>query len=63
MSEEQAEQKIKEAGGSMTKFRRWIRGQTCPILDDGEWGYYECDVNRFISYRCDPRNEPFLTFG
>ena len=52
----QAEAKIKEAGGSVDTFWEWMRGQTMALTDDGEMDVYDCDVDRFIRYKCDPRN-------
>lgn len=58
MTEQQAKNKIEQAGGSWKTFQNWISGQTCPVLDDGSFGYFEYDVDRFIRYKCDPKNEP-----
>ena len=31
----------------MEKFMEWIGGQTCPVLKNGEGGFYKWDVERF----------------
>ncbi len=58
---EEAERKVTEAGGSVETFNKWMRGQTCPVVDD-EMAYYQYDVDRFIKYKCDPKNEPIIDF-
>lgn len=57
----EAEQKIIEAGGDVKVFHKWMCGQTCPFID-GKPGYYDHDVERFIRYKCDPKNEPTYEF-
>lgn len=55
---EEAKKKVEEAGGSWDTFNDWMRGQTAGINDDGTIDLYDYDVNRFIRYKCDPKNEP-----
>lgn len=62
MNQQQAEQKIIEAGGDIEVFHKWMCGQTCPVLEDGSFGYYEYDVDRFIRYKFHPKNEPTYEF-
>ena len=59
---EQAEQKITGAGGDIKVFWDWMTGQTCGIGEDGYVEVYDRDVNRFIQYKCDPKNEPLVDF-
>lgn len=58
MTVEQAEQKIREAGGNTKVFWEWMRGQTMGLNEDGTTDVYDYDVNRFIQYKCNPDNEP-----
>ena len=58
MTEQQAEQKIIEVGGDVKVFWDWMGGQTCGLNEDGTTNIYDCDVDRFIRYKCDPKNEP-----
>jgi len=58
MTIEKAEQKIKEAGGDIEVFWEWMRGQTMGLNKDGSTDVYEYDVDRFIRYKCNPKNEP-----
>jgi hypothetical protein len=58
MTIQEAENKITEAGGSIETFWGWMRGQTVGLNDDGSTDVYEYDVDRFIRYKCDPKNEP-----
>ena len=58
MREVEAKKKIENAGGSWEVFNDWMYGQTVGIYPDGEVDIYEYDVNRFIRYRCNPKNEP-----
>jgi hypothetical protein len=60
-TKEEAEALILKAGGSVETFHKWMRGQTCPLVD-GVMAYYPYDVNRFIKYKCDPKNEPVADF-
>ena len=62
MTEQQAQNKIKEAGGSWETFSGWICGQTCGLNEDGTLDIYDCDVDRFIRYKCDPKNEQLNDF-
>jgi hypothetical protein len=35
-----------------------MRGQTMGFNPDGSINVYEYDVDRFIRYKCNPKNEP-----
>ncbi len=48
---------MKENKITMKAFDKWMFGQTCPLTDKGELAYYIWDVERFISYKGDPKNE------
>ena len=61
MLEKEARKAIKEAGGSWKVFCKWMSGQTMGMID-GEIHYYDCDVDRFIRYKCNPDNEPLVDF-
>ena len=58
MTEKEVRSKIKKAGGNWRTFKKWMVGQTMGMNKDGSVDYYECDVDRFIEYKCNPRNEP-----
>lgn len=62
MTTKEAMQKIKDAGGSVNVFWEWMRGQTCGLNENGEVDIYDYDVDRFIRYKCDPKNEPSVDF-
>jgi len=55
---EEAEKAIKDAGGDVEVFWKWMYGQTMSLNDDGSTNVYEYDVERFIRYKCNPDNEP-----
>ena len=57
MKIQQAEDKIKQAGGNIEDFHEWMDGQTVGLNEDGTVDYYDYDVDRFISYKCNPKNE------
>lgn len=58
MTEKEAKIKIKEASGNWKVFQKWMIGQTVGMNPDGTADIYDYDVNRFIRYKCDPKNEP-----
>ena len=60
MREEKIKQLLKEAGGDWKVFSNWMSEQTMGLYSDGEFNYYEYDVERFIRYRCNPENEPLI---
>ena len=62
MRETVAKVKIGQAGGSWATFLKWMHGQTVSAYPDGETNFYTYDVERFISYNCDPDNEPVEDF-
>lgn len=62
MREKDARLKIYAAGGSWDVFNDWMRGQTVGMYEDGECDLYEYDVERFIRYKCNPKNEPTYDF-
>jgi hypothetical protein len=62
MTKQQATKKIEEAGGDMKVFWDWMSGQTMGLNPDGTTDIYDCDVDRFIRYKCDPKNEPTYEF-
>jgi len=61
MTEKEAKKRIEEAGGDYEVFSDWMRGQTMGMIN-GEVDLYDCDVERFIRYKCDPKNENPLEF-
>jgi len=52
MTEQQAKNKIEEAGGDMEVFWDFMEGQTMGFKD-GIIDIYDCDVDRFIRNYCD----------
>jgi hypothetical protein len=59
MTESEARTKIEKAGGSWEIFCKWMYGQTIGINPEtNEPDIYEYDVERFISYKCNPAREP-----
>jgi len=60
MREAEVKKKIKQAGGKWSVFLKWIDGQTMGINKDGSTNFYDRDVERFIRYKCDPKNEPLV---
>jgi hypothetical protein len=60
MTIKEAKLKIKQAGGSWKVFDKWMFGQTYGFNPDGSTNLYDYDVNRFIRYKCNPKNEPPL---
>uniref|UniRef100_A0A6M3J8G4 Uncharacterized protein n=1 Tax=viral metagenome TaxID=1070528 RepID=A0A6M3J8G4_9ZZZZ len=58
MTTKEAENRIKQVGGDVKVFWNWMRGQTCGLNEDGTNDIYEYDVERFVRYKCDPKNEP-----
>ena len=58
MTEKQVRRKIPAKKWQL--FCGWMAGQTCPVLEDGSFGYYRYDVERFVDYYIDnPRPESF----
>ena len=55
-------EKIIDAGGDVKVFWKWMEGQTMGLNPDGTTDIYETDVDRFIRYKCDPKNEPTYEF-
>jgi len=62
MTIKEAQEKITKAGGSVETFNKWMSGQTCGLKEDGTVDIYEYDVDRFIRYKCNSKNEPFWDF-
>jgi len=60
MTTEEAKKQIKKAGGSWKVFNSWMRGQTVGMNEDGSEDIYDYDVERFIRYKCNPKNEPLV---
>lgn len=60
MKEAEVREKIERAGGSWEVFSDWMAGQTCGLDEDGTIDYYEYDVNRFLRYKCNQKNEPLI---
>ena len=58
MKTTKAKDEIEKAGGSWEVFLEWMRGQTVGLNEDGTEDIYDYDVNRFIRYKCNPKNEP-----
>ena len=57
MKEQEAKERIEKAGGCWLTFCKWMYGQTMGIYPDGSCNIYKHDVDRFISHKCDPKNE------
>jgi hypothetical protein len=62
MTIKEAEQKIINSGGKIDVFWNWMKGQTMSLNPDGSTNVYDYDVDRFIRYKCDPKNEPIEDF-
>ena len=62
MTIDKAKEEIKKAGGSWDTFNEWMRGQTVGLNEDGTTNLYDYDVERFIRYKCNPKNEPTAEF-
>lgn len=62
MTTKEAQSKIKKAGGTQAwyLFLDWMKGQTVGMNEDGTTDWYDYDVNRFIRYKCNPKNEPLV---
>lgn len=59
MTIDEAKQRIESAGGNWSTFQYWMQGQTCGVNPEtGEPDIYKYDVERFIEYKCNPKNEP-----
>lgn len=58
----EAEKEIIDAGGDLSVFWDWMQGQTMSLYSNGDTDVYEEDVERFIRYRCNPKNEPMAEF-
>jgi hypothetical protein len=52
-SKQQVQKLLKENNLKWADFIKWMRGQTCPILDDGECGFYQYDVDRYVGHKKD----------
>lgn len=50
---------LKENNIKWEDFIKWMFGQTCPIVN-GEFCYYKYDIDRFIRYKGDHKNEPLV---
>lgn len=61
MTQEKAEKLVIEAGGKVEDLWEWMRGQTCGLID-GVPDFYDYDIERFIRYKCNPKNEPIAEF-
>jgi len=62
MTTKKAKDKIKKAGGNWKTFEKWMRGQTVGLYPNGETDWYKWDVDRFIAYKCNPKNESISEF-
>lgn len=58
MTTQEVKKLIKQSGGNWKNFLTWMYGQTVGLNDKGETDWYDYDVNRFIRYKCNPKNEP-----
>lgn len=60
MTTKEAQGKIKKAGGTKAwyVFLDWMNGQTMGMDKKGMTIWYEHDVERFIRYKCNPKDEP-----
>ena len=55
-----AEYAIIVAGGDVKVFWTWMKNQTIGLNEDGSTNVYDTDVERFIRYKCNPKNEPLI---
>lgn len=58
-TEQQIRELLDKNNITLEAFNKWMTGQTCPIVD-GEFCYYQYDVDRFIRYKGDAKNEPLV---
>jgi hypothetical protein len=38
------------------EFRHWMRGQTCPIIDEGKFAIYAHDLERWLRWKLGKTN-------
>lgn len=62
MRESEVREKIEAAGGSWEVFLDWMFCQTVGTYENGDTDWYDWDVERFIRYQCNPKNEPLQDF-
>ena len=44
-----SEKRVKEVVRTARQgFKKWMRGQTVPVLENGQSGYYSYDVKRYV---------------
>lgn len=58
MTVNEAKKVVEENGGDWEIFCSWMYGQTCGIDKNGNPDIYDYDVQRFVRYNCNPKNEP-----
>ena len=51
MNEKEVKKLLRQNKIKWAEFDKWMCGQTCPVLDGGEIGYYHHDVDRFIRHK------------
>ena len=51
MHEKEVKDLLKKNKVKWSEFNEWMRGQTCPVLEDGSCGYFQHDVERFIRHK------------
>jgi len=54
-TKQQVNKILKENGIKWSDFINWMVGQTAPILPDGEMGFYQGDVDRYVEHKKDGR--------
>lgn len=64
MTTKEAQAKIKKVGGTRAwyVFLDWMNGQTIGMYPNGLTNWNDDDVDRFIRYKCNPKNEPMVDF-
>lgn len=58
MTEKEVKKLLRQNKIKWADFKEWMHGQTCPVLDGGEMGYFHYDVDRFIRNRT--KGEPLI---
>ncbi len=61
MNAKDTRKRIEDQGGKWSIFQKWMNGQTVG-MKNGEVSYYNYDIERFLSYGCNPDNEPVEDF-
>jgi len=60
LNKKEVENRIKNEGFKPSEFYRWLKYQTVPVLENGEMGFFEHDLEKWLYQKRAGIKDPWV---